>query len=267
MTTLTASPVRSFAVRDSLTMLRRNIKHAKRYPSMTLAGIMLPVFMLLLFVGVFGGALGSGIGTAGGDYVNYVTPAIILMAATSGSIAAAVSVASDMAEGIINRFRTMAIARSSVLIGHVIGSVLQTLLSVALVTGVAVAMGFRPNATLLEWIAAAGLLVLLMVALTWIAAAMGLVAKNVESASNLPLPFTFLPLLGSGFVPTDSMPAAVRWFAEYQPFTPINETLRGLLMGTPIGNNAIIAAGWCAALTVVGFLWARRAFDRTREQI
>jgi ABC-2 type transport system permease protein len=261
MSTLT---VRSYALRDTLTMLRRNLRHAQRYPSLTLSGLLIPVFMLLLFVGVFGGALGSG---TGGDYINYVTPAIILMAATSGSVATAISVSSDMTEGIINRFRTMAISRSSVLTGHVIGSIMQTIVSIALVVGVAVAMGFRPNATFVEWLAVAGVLVLLMTALTWMAAAMGLRAKSVESASNLPLPFTFLPLLGSGFVPTESMPGAVRWFAEHQPFTPINETLRGLLMGTEIGSNAIIAAAWCVGLTVVGFLWARRAFNSTREQI
>lgn len=266
MTTLTASPVRSYPLRDTLTMLRRNLRHAQRYPSLTLSGMLVPVFMLLLFVGVFGGALGSGIG-GGGDYVNYVTPAIILMAATSGSVATAISVSSDMAEGIINRFRTMAISRSSVLTGHVIGSIMQTIVSVALVIGVAIAMGFRPNATVVEWLSVAGILVLLMTALTWIAAAIGLIARNPESASNLPLPFTFLPLLGSGFVPTDSMPGAIRWFAEYQPFTPINETLRGLLMGTGVGGNAIVASAWCVGLTVVGFLWARRAFNATREQV
>jgi ABC-2 type transport system permease protein len=251
---------RSYVLRDSVTMLGRNLQHSLRYPSMTLSTLMIPVIMLLLFVGVFGSALGAGIG--GTDYIDYVAPGIILVAATSGAVATAVSVAMDMTEGIINRFRTMGIARASVLNGQVVGSTLQTLISLGLVIGVAMLMGFRPNADAVEWVAAIGLLALVTLGLTWLSAAMGLVAKSVESASNLPTPFTFLPLLGSGFVPTDSMPTGVRWFAEYQPFTPIIETLRGLLMGTPIGNNGIIALAWGAALTLVGFLWAQSAFNR-----
>jgi ABC-2 type transport system permease protein len=168
-----------------------------------------------------------------------------------------------MTEGIINRFRTMSISRGAVLTGQVIGSVIQTMVSIVLVAGVALLMGFRPSAGPGEWVAAVGLLAFMTLALTWVSAGIGLVAKTVESASNIPMPLTFLPMLGSGFVPTDSMPTAVRWFAENQPFTPINETLRGLLMGTPIGNNAIIALTWCAGITVIGYLWAQRAFHRT----
>ncbi|MEW1655102.1 MULTISPECIES: ABC transporter permease [unclassified Streptomyces] len=257
----------SYALRDSMTMLRRNLKHAQRYPSMTISVVAMPILMLLLFVYVFGGALGHGInlpGAANGrdGYVNYVAPGIILMAATSGAIATAVSVCTDMTEGIINRFRTMAISRGSVLTGHVVGSVLQTMASLALVIGVALAVGFRPHATVLGWVAATALLALLAFALTWLAAAMGLVAKTVESASNAPMPFTLLPFLGSAFVPPESMPAGIRWFAEYQPFTPINETLRGLLMGTPVGDSAMAALAWCVGLALVGYLWARTAFRR-----
>jgi ABC-2 type transport system permease protein len=250
----------SYAMRDSMTMLRRNLQHAMRYPSMTVFTLAMPVLFLLLFAGVFGGALGTGIG--GVDYIDYLAPGIFLMAATSGSIGTAVSVSLDMTEGIINRFRTMAISRSSVLTGHVVGSVIQTLISIALVVGVALAMGFRPDATLLEWIAAAGLLAAITFALTWLSAAFGLVAKNPEGASNAPLPIQFMPMLGSGFIPTDSMPDAVRWFAEYQPFTPMIETLRGLLLGTGIGNNAIIAVAWCSGIALVGYLWARARFTR-----
>jgi ABC-2 type transport system permease protein len=242
-------------------MLRRNLKHALRYPSMTLMTLTMPIFILLLFVGVFGGALGAGSG--GIDYIDYVAPAIILMAATSGSVGTAVSISQDMTEGIINRFRTMSISRGAVLVGQVVGSVIQTMISIVLVIGVALLMGFRPSANAGEWVAAMGLLAFMTLALTWVSAGIGLVAKTVESASNIPMPLTFLPMLGSGFVPTDSMPAAVRWFAEYQPFTPINETLRGLLMGTPIGNNAIIAVAWCTGITVIGYFWAQRSFHRT----
>jgi ABC-2 type transport system permease protein len=255
---------RSYAMRDSVTMLRRNLRHALRYPSLTLGTLLIPVLVLLLFVGVFGGTLGAGIGGSNGraSYIAFVAPAIIVMAATSGSVSTAVSVAADMTAGIINRFRTMAISPASVLTGHVVGSVIQTLISIGLVIGVAVLMGFRPNADLVEWLAAIGLLTLVTLALTWLSAGAGLVARSVESASNLPTPFVFLPFLGSGFVPTESMPAGVRWFAENQPFTPIIETLRGLLTGTPIGNDAVIALAWGVALTLAGYLGARAAFRR-----
>jgi ABC-2 type transport system permease protein len=246
-------------------MLRRNLRHALRYPGLTLWTVAMPVFLLLLFVGVFGGALGAGIsGLSSSDisYIDYIAPGIILMAVTAGSVSTATSVSIDMSEGIINRFRTMAISRASVLTGHVVGSVIQTMTSIMLVIGVALLMGFRPTARVVEWLAVIGILALIALALTWLAAAAGLVAKGPESASNLPLPVIFLPMLGSGFVPTDSMPAGVRWFAEHQPFTPIIETLRGLLMGTPIGNNAIIALAWCAGLTLAGYLCARAAFKR-----
>ncbi|AOP50754.1 ABC transporter permease [Streptomyces lydicus] len=256
----------SYAARDSATMLRRNLKHALRYPSMTFSVVAMPVVILLLFNYVYGGALGSGIGGSskgGGAYIDYVAPGIILMAATSGALATAVGVCVDMTEGIVNRFRTMSISRAAFLTGHVVGSVIQTMAAIALVIGVALAMGFRPTASPVEWIAALGVLALVTLALTWLAAGIGLVAKNPESASNLPMPLTFLPFLGSAIVPPDSMPTGLRWFAEYQPFTPVIETLRGLLMGTEIGNSAYLAVAWCLALTLVGYVWARRTFNRT----
>jgi ABC-2 type transport system permease protein len=252
--------VRSYALRDSVTMLRRNLRHALRYPSLTLATLLIPVLILLLFVGVYGEALGAGIG--GSSYIAFAAPAIILMAATSGSVSTAVSVALDMSEGIINRFRTMPIARASVLNGHVVGSVIQTLLGIGLLIGVALLMGFRPTADMVEWVAAIGLLTLVTLALTWLSAGAGLAAKSVEAASNLPTPVVLLPLISSGFVPPESMPAGVAWFAEHQPFTPIIQTLRGLLTGTPIGNDAVVALAWCVVLTLAGYLWARSAFTR-----
>ncbi|MFF9838682.1 ABC transporter permease [Streptomyces sp. NPDC013740] len=255
----------SYAVSDSLTMLRRNLRHAQRYPSMTISTVIMPVMMLLLFNYAFGGAIGAGIGGPGEDgaYIDYVAPGIILMAATAGAVATAVSVCVDMTEGIVNRFRTMSISRAAFLTGHVVGSVLQTLAAVGLVIGVALAIGFRPDASPVEWLAAIGLLTLLILALTWLSAGMGLVAKTPESASNAPLPLTFLPFLGSAIVPTDSMPTGLRWFAEYQPFTPVIETLRGLLMGTEIGTSGCLALAWCLGLGLVGYLWARSSFGRT----
>ncbi|MFC5751200.1 ABC transporter permease [Actinomadura rugatobispora] len=250
---------------DSATMLRRNLRHMLRYPSMTLMLVGMPVIFLLLFVYVFGGALGAGLGGASGgraEYAAYVTPGIILMTIAASAQGTAVSVAMDMTEGIVARFRTMAIARSAVLTGHVVGSLIQAALSMAVVLGVALLIGFRPNAGAVEWLAAAGLLMLFALALTWLTVALGLVADSVETASNTPMPLMLLPLLGSGFVPTDSMPAGLRWFAEYQPFTPTIETLRGLLLGSPIGNGAVIAIAWCAGITLASFLWAMRLYNR-----
>jgi ABC-2 type transport system permease protein len=253
-----------YALGDSATMLRRNLRHAVRYPAMAVATIAMPVVILLLFTFAFGGALGAGIGgvAAGGDYIDYIAPGVILMAATSGATSTAVAVCSDMTEGIINRFRTMAIARSSVLTGHVVGSMIQTLTSIAVVIVIAIAVGFRPTAGPGEWVAAIGLLALVTFMLTWLSAAFGLVTKSVETASNAPMPLQFLPFIGSAIVPTDSMPAGMQWFAEHQPFTPIIETLRGLLMGTEIGSSWLVAIAWCTGLSLVGFLWARSAFDR-----
>ncbi|MGW7581956.1 ABC transporter permease [Kitasatospora sp. NPDC054768] len=250
------------ALSDSLTMLRRNLKHALRYPSLTFAVVVMPVMMLLLFNYAYGSTLGAGIG--GGNYIDYVTPGIVLMAATSGSLVTAIGICTDMTEGIVNRFRTMAISRSAFLAGHVVGSVIQTMIGLVLVLviGTALAMGFRPNAGPVEWLAAMGLLLFLTIALTWISAGIGLVAKTVESASNMPMPLQFLPFIGSAIVPTDSMPTALRWFAEYQPFTPMIETLRGLLMGTGIGTSAWSALAWCTVLTLVGYFWSRSVFYR-----
>jgi ABC-2 type transport system permease protein len=187
---------------------------------------------------------------------------VILMAATAGSVATAVAVCSDMTEGIINRFRTMTIARTSVLTGHVVGSMIQTLISIFFVIAIAVAIGFRPTAGPGEWAAALGLLALVTFALTWLSAAFGVRAKNVEAASNAPMPLLFLPFLGSAIVTTQSMPAGMREFAEHQPYTPITETLRGLLMGTEIGDAWWQAIAWCLALAPAGNVWARRSFER-----
>ncbi|MEV4389466.1 ABC transporter permease [Micromonospora sp. NPDC049580] len=256
----------NLALRDSNTMLRRNLLHMRRYPSLTLMLVGIPVILLLLFVYVFGGTLGAGLGPSGdrGDYANYVTPGILLITVASAAQGTAISVAMDMAEGIIARFRTMAIFRPSVLTGHVVGSVLQTMFSLAAVTGVALLVGFRPTANAVEWLAAIGVLTMITFAVTWLSVALGLVTKSVETASNLPMPLVLLPFLGSGFVPTDSMPTPVRLFADYQPFTPVMETLRGLLLGTGIGSNGILAVAWCAVITVACFLWAKALYNRGR---
>ncbi|MFE2027378.1 ABC transporter permease [Streptomyces hygroscopicus] len=255
----------SLAVRDASTMLRRNLLHARRYPSMTLNLLLTPIMLLLLFVYVFGDVMSAGIG-GGADrsaYLAYVVPGILLMTIGGTVVGTAVSVSNDMTEGIIARFRTMAIHRGSVLIGHVVGSVLQSILSVVLVGAVAVAVGFRStDATVLEWLAAFGLLVLFAVALTWIAVGMGLISPNAEAASNNALPMILLPLLSSAFVPVDAMPGWFQPIAEYQPFTPAIETLRGLLLGSEIGDNGWIAIVWCLGLTVLGYFWSASLFKR-----
>lgn len=255
----------SYTVSDSATMLRRNLRHMRRYPSLTLLLIGMPIIFLLLFVYVFGGTLGAGLGGVMGGraaYVNYVAPGILLMTVAAAAQGTAILVAMDMTEGIIARFRTMAISRASVLTGHVLGSVIQTMLGIAVVIGIALLTGFRPTAGPLAWIAAIGLLALFTLALTWLTVALGLVAKSVATASNTPMFLTLLPFLGSGFVPTDAMPDGLRQFAEYQPFTPVNETLRGLLMGTPIGHSAILAIAWCIGITLVCYLWALKLYNR-----
>jgi ABC-2 type transport system permease protein len=256
----------SYAVTDSATMLRRQLGHMLRYPSMTLLLVGMPIVFLLLCVYVFGGTLGAGLGGHTGgraDYVDYVTPGIILVTVASAAQGTAISVAMDMTEGIIARFRTMAIARVSVLTGHVLASMIQTMLSIAVVIGVALLMGFQPTADPGDWITAIGVLAMITLALTWLSVALGMVSKSVETASNLPMPLLLLPFLGSGFVPTDSMPAGVRWFAEYQPFTPLTETLRASLLGTPTHHHsAVLAIAWSAGLGLIGYLWAKRLFNR-----
>ncbi|MFI7233625.1 ABC transporter permease [Streptomyces cyaneofuscatus] len=254
----------SLAVRDANTMLRRNLLHARRYPSLTLNLLLTPIMLLLLFVYIFGDAMSAGIGgTNRSDYIAYIVPGILMMTIGSTVIGAAVSVSTDMSEGIIARFRTMAIHRGSVIVGHVVGSVLQVLASLVLVGAVAVAIGFRSTgATALEWLAAFGLLALFALALTWIAVGMGMASPNAEAAGNMAMPLILLPLISSAFIPAATMPGWFRPIAEYQPFTPAIETLRGLLLGTEIGHNGWLAIAWCLALTVLGYLWTKSLYAR-----
>jgi ABC-2 type transport system permease protein len=255
----------SIALADSATMLRRNLRRMRRYPSLTFFIAGMPVVFLLLIVYVFGGTLGAGLGQVSGGrdaYIAYVVPGILLITVAGAAQGTAISIAMDMTQGIIARFRTMAIARSSVLAGHVVGSVIQTLLALAIVTAVALLIGFRPTTGPAEWVAAAGLLALAALAVSWLSVALGMVPKDVETASNLPMFLVLLPFLSSGFVPTDSMPDGLAWFAENQPFTPIIETVRGLLLGTPIGSSGVLAVAWCVGISAGGYLWSRRLYNR-----
>jgi len=246
-------------------MLRRDVRHSLRRFSMTLSGLMVPIIMLVLFVYVFGGAMGAGLGgvTHGGAYINYLAPGIIILTIGSGCATTAINLCMDMSEGIIARFRTMAISRASVLTGQVLGSLIRTMITIVLVFGVALLMGFRPSANPVSWIAALGLIALLTLAVTWMGVAFGLVGKTPAGANSLSLIFLLLAYTSSAFVRPDSMSGGVRWFAEYQPFTPVIDTLRGLLLGTPIGSTSVVLAiAWCIGLTLVGYLWARAVYKR-----
>jgi ABC-2 type transport system permease protein len=263
MTTLT------YTLEDSATMLRRNLKHQLRYPSLTLMLAGFPILFLLLFVYVFGGQLGAGLGagTSHPDrqaYVTYVVPGILIMTVASAALGTAIAVAMDMTGGIIDRFRTMAITRAAVLTGHVIGSLLQTLAVLVLVVGVALAIGFRPTVNPLKWLAVIGILVVFAIALIWLSTALGLAAKSVETASNTPMFLTLLPFLSSAFVPTSTMPTGLRQFAEYQPFTPVTQAVRGLLLGGPVAGHAIAGIAWSAGIGLVCYVWSLSLYNRRR---
>jgi ABC-2 type transport system permease protein len=274
MTTITAQRTAgrgtgrgSHVLADAITMLRRNLLHMVRYPGLSVFTIVGPVVFLLLFVYVFGGTLGAGlpgVGPAGGRaaYLAYVMPGILLITIAGTAGGTATTVAMDMTEGITARFRTMAIARAAVLAGHVLGNTIQAVIAVVLVLGVGLLIGFGPTAGPTQWIAAVGMIVLIAFAITWLAVAMGMQVKSVETASNLPMVLLLLPFLGSGFVPTESMPMWMQGFAQYQPFTPFIETIRGLLLGTPLGSNAALAVGWCVAITIAGYAWSTAIYDR-----
>ena len=255
----------AFVMRDSTTMFRRDLRRSLRYPAMTISGIIVPVLFLLLFDGVFGHTLQAGLSAASpysGHYIDYLVPGILLMTVASVAEATALNVVTDMTEGIITRLRTMAVTRTAVLSGQVAGSLIRTMSSGALVVAVAFALGFRPTANPLEWIALIGVFAMISMALTWLTVAFGLLARTPSGANSLALILVVLPFVSTAFVPADSMPVGVAWFAAHQPFTPMIDTLRGLLTGTAIGDNAVLAVAWCAVLSLAGYLGARARYDR-----
>jgi ABC-2 type transport system permease protein len=212
---------------------------------------------MLMFVYVFGGAIDTG-----GRYVDYVVPGIIVLCAGFGSAGTAVAVALDMTTGVVDRFRTLPISAAAVLTGHVTASVVRNVASTLLVLGVALLAGFRPVADPLNWLAAAGLLLALMTAISWLAACFGLIARSVEAANAITFVAAFAPYLSSAFVPADTMPAGLQWIAEHQPVTPIADTLRELMFDLPVGNEAIVAIAWCVAGIAAGRLGAAYLFNR-----
>ncbi|MCW2522226.1 MAG: Transport permease protein [Frankiales bacterium] len=238
------------AVKDSGVMVARCLRRSRRDPEAFFTALMLPIVLMLLFVYVFGGALNTG-----GAYVDYVVPGLIVLCAGFGAGTTAVAVATDMSNGIVDRFRSMPISGSSILLGHIVASLARNLLATALVIGVGLGVGWRPTTSVLPWLGAVAMIVTFVLALSWLAAAVGLLARTVEAANSFTFVLMFLPYVSTAFVPAHTMPAALRGVAEHQPFTPIIETMRGLWMGhtstgASVGREAVVAIGYCAAILV-----------------
>lgn len=235
----------------------RSLRRSMRDGESLLMAILLPVLLMLVFTFVFGGALDPS-----GSYVNYVVPGIILTCAGFGASSTAVYVASDMHSGIIDRFRTMPLRAGAVLTGHVAASMVRNLIATGLVIGAALLVGFRPTADLGGWLAAGIMIALYILAITYLFAAIGLAASSPESANAYGFGLLFLPYLSSAFVPVATMPDWLQWFADHQPVTPIIETIRGLLLGTPLGAQPLWAVGWCAVIIAVAAVWGALLFSR-----
>ncbi|MEW2443855.1 ABC transporter permease [Micromonospora marina] len=241
----------------ALVMLRRNAKHIARNPTSVFNAVLMPIVIMLMFVYMFGDAFDVGV-----DYIDYATPGLMLLAVCYGLGSVATSVNADVTKGIINRFKVMDVSRGAVLTGHVVASVLTNLTAIAALVGVAFLLGFSPSAGLSEWLGIAGIIVLLAVAAGWFTVALGLSAKSPETAGLATVPLVMLPFFSSAIVPAEKMGPGLRQFAEYQPFTPIIETVRGLLNGTPAAGDVIPALIWCVAIAVIGYAWARSTFTK-----
>jgi ABC-2 type transport system permease protein len=243
---------------DWLTMAGRSLRLAFRTPDALLTSLLLPVLLMLLFVYLFGGAIQTGT-----RYVTYVVPGVLLLSAAFGAGSTAVSVSQDLSGGIIDRFRSLDVGGAAILAGHVAASVVRNLAATVLVFGVAFLIGFRPSAGPLDWLAAGGVLLLFILALSWLSAAVGVLARSPEAAGGFTFLMVFLPYPSSAFVPIDTMPTWIHGFAEHQPVTPAIESIRGLLLGTPVGNSPWLAAAWCGGILVAsvalsGVLFRRR---------
>ena len=260
MTTLTASRPTvprarlPFGTEEAI-FIKRSLIHTLRTPDVMVMAIALPVMLMLLFTFVFGGAIDSK-----GSYVDYVVPGIILLCAGFGASSIAVDVAQDLETGIIERFRTMRIRSWAVLTGHVVSSLVRNLVATGVVIGVALAVGFRPVASPIEWVAAIAVVAFWILAITYLYAAIGLAAGSPGAASGYGFALLFVPYLSSAFVPVDTMPTWLRWIAQNQPVTPIVETIRGLLMHTPLGSSPLLALGWCALILVIAVAWGAIMF-------
>jgi ABC-2 type transport system permease protein len=245
------------AVSDTATMIDRSIRLTRRNVDTLFVSILLPLLMMALFVYVFGGAISTGT-----EYINYVVPGILLLTTGYGASNTAMAVADDMTTGMIDRLRSLPIRSFAVLTGHVTASVARNAISTAIVLLASLAMGFRPNAGPLDWLGAIGLLLLYVVALSWLAAALGVIAKSVESASTLSFFMLFVPYLSSAFVQVETMPAFLRPISEHQPITPVIETVRGFLTDTPLNGTGWVALAWCTGLFLFSFTLATVLFRR-----
>ena len=241
----------------SIVMLRRNFKHIARNPTSVFNAVLMPVVVMLMFVYMLGDAFSVGV-----PYVDYATPGMLLLAVCYGLGSVATAVNSDMTKGIINRFKVMDVPRGAVLTGHVVASVLTNLIAVAAIIGLAFALGFNPGAGFGDWLGVLGLVVLLGVAAGWLTVALGLFAKTPESAGMAAVPLVLLPFFSSAIVPADKMGPGVKQFAQYQPFTPIIESLRGLLNGSAATGDLLAALAWLVGIAVVGYLWATSTFKK-----
>jgi ABC-2 type transport system permease protein len=246
------------AVRETTVLFGRTMKHIRRSPDTIITVALMPIAFMLLFVYVFGGAIDAGTD----NYVNYLLPGILLIAIASGISYTAFRIFNDTQKGIITRLHAMPVTRSAVLWGHVLTSLVSNLISVAIIVGIALIMGFRSGASVAAWLAVAGILALFTLALTWLAVIPGLTAKSVDGASAFSYPLIFLPFISSAFVPTATMPTPVRVFAENQPVTSIVETLRALLAARPVGNDIWVALAWLVGAGLVAYVFAMRAYRR-----
>ncbi|WP_206109211.1 ABC transporter permease [Paenibacillus sp. HB172176] len=235
----------------------RSLRHSIRNIEALIMAIMLPIMLMLLFTYVFGGALDPG-----GDYVNYVVPGIILLCAGFGSSSTAVDVATDMTNGIIDRFRTMPVRSISVITGHVTASLVRNLLATCVVLGVALLVGFNPSANVPEWLAAFGIITLFILSFTWLFAAIGLMTGSPAAASGYGFALLFFPYLSSAFVPTSTMPSWLQGFSNHQPITPVIETIRSLLGGAGVGDQCWTAIAWCGGILVLSLVWCSIAFRK-----
>jgi ABC-2 type transport system permease protein len=254
------------ALSDVSVMITRCVRRSLRDPEAFFTALMLPIILMLLFVYVFGGAMSSQ-ATSTSQYVNYVVPGLIVLCAGFGAGTTAVAVATDMSSGIVDRFRSMPIASSSVLAGHIAASLARNLLATALVIGVALAVGWHPSASPLHWLAAAGLIIAFILAISWLAAAAGLLVKTPEAANSVTFVIMFLPYLSTAFVPARTMTPVLRPIAANQPFTPVIETMRGLwtgrtVTGASLGHEALLAVAYCAVILAVSAVSASYLFRR-----
>ncbi|NYI78773.1 ABC transporter permease [Nocardioides panzhihuensis] len=248
----------TYAFADAGTLLGRSLRHITRSPDTIITTALTPIAMMLLFVYVLGGAIRTGTD----NYVNYVLPGIMVMAIASGIAYTALRLFTDMKSGIFERFQSMPIARSAVLWAHVGTSMVANMLTLVIIVGVAFVMGFRTSAGLGAWLAVAGILALLTLALTWLAIIPGLAAQTMEGATGFSYPLIFLPFISSAFAPTDTMPGPVRAFAENQPVTSIVNTIQALWAGEPVGDEIWVALAWCVGILVVSYFAAMAVYRR-----